>query len=238
MKRSGNGSVNVIGGEIGTVGSYNDAGGSGSISPAPDEGIPPQELPPIPNPDCTGLPFRGNVNLVGAGGGTTTIDPGVYEYIKVGGSSHLVLNPGMYCITGNGFTGNGGDVDGNGVMFYMIGGDFDLGGNAKVRMYASTNMIVAGTQWAGMLVYMPVENTGMVKLTGSAGSKYRGTIYAPGPRNPSTKPKCVIEGTAGEIGIASQLICFSIKLTGNANINLKYNASQNYSYPASIGLQE
>jgi hypothetical protein len=150
------------------------------------------------------------------------------------------MNPGMYCISGTapGFVGLGGDIEGNGVMIVMQEGSFDLGGNAKVRMYASTDLVVSGVQWAGMLVYMPYDNTGQVTLTGMSGTKYRGTIYAPGPASPSSKPKCIVTGTAGEIGVASQLICYSIKLTGNANINLKYNASQNYAYPASMGLQE
>ena len=85
---------------------------------------------------------------------------------------------------------------------------------------------------------MDINNDGQVVLTGSSGTKYRGTIYAAGPASPESKPKCIVEGGAGQIGISSQIICYSIKLTGNANINLKYNAAQNFQLPASLGLQE
>jgi hypothetical protein len=238
MKRSGGSNVNVIGGTIGAAGSYNNSGCGTCISPSVDEYIPQEELPLIPEPDCSSLPPQAGINLTGSG--TTTIDPGNYGFIRVGANAKLVMNPGMYCISGTapGFIGLGGDIEGNGVMIVMQEGSFDLGGNAKVRMYASTDLVVSGVQWAGMLVYMPYDNTGQVTLTGMSGTKYRGTIYAPGPASPSSKPKCIVTGTAGEIGVASQLICYSIKLTGNANINLKYNASQNYAYPASMGLQE
>lgn len=239
MSLSGNGDVNVIGGGVGAVGGF-DRNGNGNISPSVDEGLPQLDIPLLSEPDCSGLPNMGGLNLIGAGGGTTTINPGIYSNIKVGGFSKLVMNPGMYCITGStGFTGLGGEIDGNGVLIYMQNGSFDLGGNAKVRLFASTDLIDAsGNQWAGMLLYMPVYNTGTVTLTGGSSTKYRGTVYAPGPASPSSKSKCVVSGTAGTISVASQLICYSIKLTGNANINLRYNSSQNYSLPASIGLQE
>ena len=124
-------------------------------------------------------------------------------------------------------------------MMYFADGGFDLGGNAKVKLGAPTNLVdPSGNQWAGMLIYMHPDNTNQIHLTGTSGTKYRGTIYAPGPADPDTKPKCIVEGTAGEIGVASQLICYSVKLTGNANINMSYNAGQQYQFPANLGLQE
>ncbi len=237
MQRNGSGNVNVSGGTIGTAGSFKEIG-SGSINPSVDTMLGQQEIPFIQPPDCGGLLDQGEINLTGSG--TTTIDPGIYGKIKVGANHNLVMNPGMYCITGStGFTGTGGDISGNGVLIYLVDGDFNLGGNTKVKLFASTNLIDAsGQQWAGMLIYMDINNDGQIVLTGSSGTKYRGTIYAAGPANPESKPKCIVEGGAGQIGISSQIICYSIKLTGNANINLKYNAAQNFQLPASLGLQE
>ncbi|MDH3944555.1 MAG: hypothetical protein OEV06_10725, partial [Anaerolineae bacterium] len=237
MSREGNGNVNVSGGAIGAVGNFYE-NGAGSISPTPTEYVDQQTLPDITHPDCSGMPNYGDQFF--NSGGTVTIDPGNYNSIRVGAGTDVIMNPGMYCIVGeDGFTGNGGDITGSAVFIYMQDGPFDLGGNARIRLGASTNLVdPSGNQWAGMLLYMHHENHEQVILTGSSATRYRGTVYAPGPTKSDNKIKCIVEGTAGEIGVSSQLICYTVKLTGNANINLKYNAGQNYQFPASLGLQE
>ena len=77
----------------------------------------------------------------------------------------------MYCITEDGFSANGGEITGHGVMLYILKGDFDLGGNTLVDLDAPQNLIDPnGNQWAGFLVYMKASNTSQVTITGSGNS--------------------------------------------------------------------
>ena len=235
--KQGSGDVNVIGGTIGAVGSVyiNDPG---TISPAPVGGGTQKTLPELPLPDCSGLPVFGDV--VYKFTGLVTIIPGIYSSITVGSGADVVMNPGMYCITGTkGFDGNGGNLSGNGVLIYLQDGGFQMNGQIIVRLFASQDLIdPSGYQWGGMLLYMDPSNDGYVQINGGSGTKYRGTIYAPSPGKNPTKAKCTINGGSNTVGISSQIICYSLKLTGSANIHIKYNSAQNFKLPASLALQE
>ncbi|MBW8009994.1 MAG: hypothetical protein FVQ83_01965 [Chloroflexi bacterium] len=245
-EKGGSGNTTITGGNLEAVGTV-EVGGSGSITPAPTGGAEQQTLPDVPSPTCTGPNMvegsseaMGNFGSYSLGSGASdTITQGVYSEISVGSNADLEMEPGMYCITGSGgFSANGGSVDGDGIFIYLMDGGFDLGGNTTVNLFASTDLVDAnGNQWAGMLVYQDEDQTEQIILTGSSGSTYRGTIYAIGPSSPETQPKCVIAGSSGSLGVDSQFLCYSIKITGTANVTLKYTASQNYVLPAAVELE-
>jgi hypothetical protein len=233
--QDGNGDVTVGPSpmNIQVVGSF-DMGGSGNVDPQPvQEGVPQENLRPIPKPDCSGLVDYGS-KLINAGN-SETLQPGRYESIDFQAGASVTPEPGMYCIYGNkGFSGNGGSITGTGVMIYMQDGGFDLGGNSLVALAAETVtgklMDPAQNDWKGMLVYFDPSNDDEVKLTGSTGSTYSGTIYA-------ESSECTINGTGDNLGLLStQIVCDKIKITGTAQVDIQYDEAKVYSLPPAIDL--
>jgi hypothetical protein len=221
--QGGAGNVNVDGDcgeidcEILVVGTF-DQGGSGSVTPSPQGGVPHNNLRVVPQPDCSGLGENKGAVHINAGE-VVSLDPGKYESITFSTPDSVVkLKPGMYCIYGDkGFSGNGGDVivdgppppDGHGVMIYLQKGPFDLGGNTVVNLFAEPSNIEnpltdpSGNDWTGMLLYVDPENDSEVKITGTSESTYSGTIFAP-------SSDCTILGTGDSIGLSSQVICYTV----------------------------
>lgn len=233
--QDGNGDVTVgpTPMNIQVVGNF-DMGGSGNVDPQPvQEGVPQENLRPIPEPDCSGLVDYGS-KLINAGN-SATLQPGRYESIDFKAGASVTLEPGMYCIYGNkGFSGNGGSITGTGIMIYMQDGGFDLGGNSLVALAAETAtgtlMDPAQNDWKGMLVYFDPSNDDEVKLTGSTGSTYSGTIYA-------ESSECTINGTGDNLGLLStQIVCDKIKITGTAQVDIQYDEAKVYSLPPAIDL--
>ena len=218
---------------IQVVGSF-DMGGSGSVDPLPVmTEVPQDNLRPVPQPDCTGLTDYGKV-LINAGS-SVTLEPGRYESIKFNASASVTLNPGMYCIYGTkGFEGTGGSITGTGIMIYMQDGGFDLGGNSLVALAAEDSpgilMDSAQNDWMGMLVYFDPSNSNDVKLTGTTGTTYTGTFYAP-------SSDCTVNGTGDDIGLLrTQIMCNTIKITGTAQLTIEYDEAEVYSLPPAIDL--
>jgi len=233
--QDGNGAVTVgpPPKNIQVVGNF-DLGGSGSVDPLPvQEGVPQENLRPVPQPDCGGLPDYGKVAV--NAGKSKTLQPGRYESISFKAGASVTMEPGLYCIYGfKGFTGNGGSITGTGIMIYLQDGGFDLGGNSLVALAAESNPVTlvdpAQNDWMGMLVYVDPSNTNEVKLTGSTGTTYTGTFYA-------VNSDCTINGTGDNIGMLStQIICDTIKITGTAQVNIEYDQAKVYSLPPAIDL--
>ena len=218
---------------IQVVGNF-DMGGSGSVDPLPImEGVSQDYIWPVPKPDCGGLFDYGKKSI--NAGQSVTLQPGKYESISFKAGASVTLSPGMYCIYGfKGFSGTGGSITGTGIMIYMQDGGFDLGGNSLVALAAEASpgvlMDMAGNDWMGMLVYFDPSNSNAVKLTGTTGTTYTGTFYAP-------SADCTINGTGDDIGLLStQLICNTIKITGTAEVSIEYDQAKVYSLPPAIDL--
>jgi hypothetical protein len=82
----------------------------------------------------------------------------------------------------------------------------------------------------GMLVYVDPSNSNDVKLSGTTGTTYTGTFYAP-------TADCTINGTGDDIGLLStQIMCNTIKITGTAEVTIEYNQAEVYSLPPAIDL--
>jgi hypothetical protein len=236
--QDGAGNVTVTDGGIQVVGTF-DEGGSGSVSPPPQEGVQHDNLRIMPRPDCSNLSDEGAIRI--NAGEVVSLNPGRYESITFSTPDSVVkLKPGMYCIYGDkGFSGNGGNVivdgpdDGPGVMLYLQQGPFNLGGDTVVNLFAepSVDFLVdpLGNDWKGMLVYLDPENESNVKITGTSGSAYSGTIFAP-------SSECVIQGTGDSIALSSQVICYTVKVAGTALVNITYDQGLGYEVPAAIDL--
>lgn len=231
--QNGSGSVNVTNGEIQVAGSFTQVGNSGMVSPSPlegeDDGVYHQTIDTIPTPDCSGLPVQNDSNR--------SLQPGRYPNgIRINNGA-WTMAPGMYCLEGN-FTVNGGSLKGHNVMIVMLNGSVDMSGNVDIKLTRASDITdSAGNQFGGMLFFMPEENNGGIDLGGNSGTSYAGTIYAPGPRN-SSKPKCTFGGNSGTIGFNANIICNTVEIHGDANVEIHYKAEQNYRLPPMIELSE
>jgi len=178
-----------------------------------DENVASMPVPELPAPACdksTSLYYTGQAS----------IPPGWYPsgINKTSGSS-LNFEPGLYCF-GAKLKITGGLITGSGVMFYMEGGDVWINGNSNSTLTASADLVDAnGTQWGGMLIYMPTSNTNIIKITGNSNNIFSGTILAPGPGSPV---KCEMQGSSETAAFKTQVICDTIKIIGGSNSNYEY----------------
>jgi len=227
-EQNGSGDVTVTDGQIELAGSFEMKGGSGSVSPTPIEYVPQQRLPAVPIPDCSDLPNRGSKKI----NHSMTLQPGTYTDISMSGNNIVQMSPGMYCITGSdGFSASGnGKLIGSGVIIYMQNGSFDMTGGRQVNLTPPTNYVDAsGEQWAHMLLYVDPGNPSPVNITGNTGTTYSGTIYA-------KSSACDLSGTADTIVISSQVICDTVKLSGDAALTVNYDQGDNYMLKPTIDL--
>lgn len=244
LEKSGAGVLAVSGGGIALVGSYLNTG-SGAVSPAPQSGAPQVDLPPIAPPDCScGANFSG---AACAGGdvsvsGGASLSPGIYHNISLDSTAaSLVLNPGLYCLTGT-LSASAGTLAGSGVILAMAGGGVDLGGGAAISLAAppANAPLLRGTdgnphRYAGLLLYGdPAHYAGGgaagFALGGADGSAYTGTIYAPATA-------CSLAGSAGTLTFNSQVACASLALSGAARIAVNFSPSQNWMLPPLLALE-
>lgn len=206
--------------------------GPGRIDPLPVRGRQVskyqfEEFVPTPKCNATVEPGR-NV------AGTETINPGTYEYLKVRAQAELRLNPGLYCISGSldgwGLETKGGAVlFGNEVMIYLMesAGGLKTAGTSKVNLYAST---LESDPWRGMIIHAHPNNSNDVILTGTSNSEYVGTVLSIGSH-------CDVEGTAG-VEFTGQVICDTVRVNGNGELIVNYNADFNYFHPANVELAQ
>jgi len=232
-QQNGSGAVTVANCSIQTVGTFRQVGGAGEVSPDPDEGaadgVYHETLEEIPTPDCSDLPSQA--------ASSHSLQPGRYAAGIAIHNGAWTMAPGMYCLGGD-FTVNGGSLTGYNVLIVMLDGSVDMEGNADIRLTrASSIKDSAGKQFGGMLLFMPYDNDGGIDLGGNSGTEYAGTIYAPGPRG-SSKHKCTLGGNSGTLGFNANIICNTVQIHGNANLDIQYKAEQNYRLSLMIELSE
>ena len=235
-QKGGTGEIDVLdGGEVTVSGCWKDAGTSGYVNPSPIEYVAQQELNEVPTPDCSGLPVNGSINASSSG----TLQPGIYESIKILAGAEVTLAPGMYCLNGSlgGAAidiGGGGSLYGDGVMIYFMdtAGSFRTNGGAQVYLNAPTDLKDAsGNQWAGMLIYVHPDNAYDIILAGGTNSWFEGTIYAIGS-------VCYVTGNTGAVAFKTQVICDTVKVDGTGDLDLFYDAGRNYHIPNAVELSQ
>ena len=186
----------------------------------------------MPVPDC-------NVGTGSSSGNVLT--PGLHPSgIRINGNGTYTMKSGLYCIKGD-FTVNGGaTLTGEGVTIVMLDGSIDFIGGGTINLTRPNSLEdPSGNNWGGMLIYMPMDNNGGIDMGGGSGSFYSGTVYAPGPRksvNNDRSQKCEVSGSGTSIGVNSNLICYSINISGTANVSITYKEEQNYRRPPMVEL--
>ena len=194
----------------------------------------------LPEPaECSTAGGKSNPNS-----STTLLTPGYFAALPGSGNtwkSNIVLTPGIYCI-GTQMKLTGSDSislsvtpfgTGSGVFIYFkAGGDatpISLQGG-DVQLWAQTS----GT-YKNYLMYVAPNYSGSSTsciINGSSGQKLRGTIYAP-------YCNMRINGTSGS-GFESQLIGYTVDMSGNSNVTLTYDPNNNMAgiIPRQVGLMK
>ncbi len=216
-------------------------GGVGSglvnVSPAPTAGCAPIDLntymlPPLDDHSCDS---EGTGYIQDMGGGNLYAHPGRYSGVFPPGSSgNLKLGQGIYCLK-NGISIQGGwdissDLNDNGqpdanegVLFFVENGDVNIAGSSTIFLAAINNSSSGlGADLVNYLMYLPPTNTNSVKISGGSANTYIGTILAPASL-------VELSGGSGASGLnmQTQVIGYSLVLTGSSSLNITYNQSQN-----------
>ena len=248
---TGNGStvqasdIEVVGGVDTPANFQNLPGNTGSplhahVLPEPDPlanlAVPSKAT--IPTLDTTS---RGAVSI---NNGTTTLNPGVYDSIKITNGATVTFNPGIYIIKATGtnaitFTG-GATIRGTGVLFYNTGSDFNVNTGAPDNSDGETAPPPTGNATFGDVTINAsnVQLTGLVAAPGTALADYNGILFF--QRRLNTKSadiqgnstNTVLAGTiyakwanfklAGSGKYDAQFIVGSMAISGQANITLNY----------------
>lgn len=194
---------------------------------ADEANIPPPEVfegdvnpsrPRIPDP-LAGMvppPPGANHGTFKVTGGTHTISPGYYP----GGISmtggNVTLESGIYTVAGEGLDVTGGNLIGQGVMFYVLDGkksNVNLTGNGNVDI---TPLPLDEGPYGGIAIWQSAENDNEATIRGTDQFQgIDGTLYFP-------KAHVDIVGTSDSFGIA-QLICDTVGISGTGNLTIHYD---------------
>lgn len=149
---------------------------------------------------------------------TGVMSPGNWDEGTFPPAGVTQLDGGVYCLQDDFILAEGQVLEGNGVTIVMESGNIKINGNAEVDLSAPKN----GPN-AGLLIYAPIGNHGVIFLNGSDESKYMGTILAPGA-------DLYINGLDSTRGAAyhSQIIAYYIEVDGNDSIEINYKDEQNW----------
>ncbi len=124
-----------------------------------------------PNPNAVGEQNFGAANI---GGGSATLNPGIYTQINISGSAAVTFNPGVYIIEGGGFSVSGNAVaSGSGVTIFNTGGNY----NAN---YGTSN--TGGSYGAINLS----GNSQLVNLTAPTSGTYQNILIFQDPNDSQT----------------------------------------------------
>lgn len=217
FKASGSNVLDVDGG-ITVVGGF-EISGTASVNPMPTSGAEVVVEPVIDPPTCSGNATRDD--------GAETFTPGYTDDFKFTGGN-WTLDSGIYCVDG-GFNVNAGTtIVGNDVMIYVMSGDVTWNGSADLNLDAPDD-----GEYAGMLIYQDPGNTARATINGSSSSTFTGTMYLPGA-------EVQINGTGAADGFHSQVIGDTVDMSGTADMDIIYNADENYSIrrPPQVELTE
>ena len=103
-----------------------------------------------------------------------TLNPGSWNDPIFPPKGVTSLNPGVYCINGDFILGANSELEGNGVVLKVEHGRVQFASSATYQFHAPTS-----GKYAGLLLYLPMENHSKVQLNGSADATLAGAILHP-----------------------------------------------------------
>ncbi len=174
----------------------------------PTEGAEAMPYPPefmMPEPDC------GSTDATRSDG---TLSPGNVDasWLK----DDVFLEPGTYCIDGDLVLTSSNTLEGHDVTLYFVNGGLHINGAGEFLLDAPDD-----GEFAGLLIFLPMDNDETVILNGNTTSQFEGSVLAPAS-------KIQINGTGDVDGYSSQIIGYTINLIGTADAYINYEDATNY----------
>jgi hypothetical protein len=180
----------------------------------------PDPLAVFPVPNAANYTTQSLKQAKYTGNLTYTLQPGVYiGGIAISGTANVILTPGMYYMSGGGFSvGGTASVTGSGVTIYSGGtmagkkvtaaGDVDITTNGKVILTAPTT-----GSYSGMTIFVDRTSNATVNLQPSNATQCA-TTAAVG------QPQGCMGGISGTIYAPSQDAIVNVKAAGTANLQV------------------
>ncbi len=190
--------------------------GSGTISPTPATGTPPESDPLAYLTE----PTVGSCNYtsyVVNGSSPATLSPGVYcNGLTLNGSATVTFSSGLYIIDGGTFTINGSEtVTASDVTFYLTGGaSMTINGSSSDTFVAPTT----GT-YAGILIFQDRSDSSTATFNGSNSKEITGALYFPDAE--------LIYNGSGPQSAYTILVANTININGSATLNDNYASLTN-----------
>jgi Flp pilus assembly protein TadG len=213
--KTGSGSVNVTSNMI--VGGLSNSGSSGSMSPTPTTGVPPESDPLgyLAEPTVGSCDYTQTYKITSSG--SYTLSPGVYcGGISISGSGTTTFSSGTYIIEGAGLSIAGSStVLGSKVLFYITGG---AGVSVNGSNGSSLSAATTGT-YAGVLFFQDRTDSASANISGGADTNIVGALYFPDANLDYTGSNSATTYTI--------LVADTITLTGTTYINDKYSSLTN-----------
>jgi hypothetical protein len=194
----------------------------------------PDPLASLAVPDPTKMTVQSSSPYT-APGGTTTINPGVYQgtynpgngkytpAITVNSGSTLKLNPGIYYLEGGGLSVSGGGIlDGTaGVMIYngqtngtsnnsVSVGSISISGGGVVKLNPMT--AAQNASYTGISIFQDRTATAPLSISGGTGTDIEGAIYAAKAAATVTGGSNIVPGAA--------FITDTLDIGGSSNFSL------------------
>ncbi len=222
-----NTTLNITGGGISVVGGSNlQSSCSGQISPAPNGSAQQVDFPPPypfaaqPPAECGVIPHAPTPDLSQIK--TVDVYPGYYDSFPPPTQQYnnIIMEPGVYCVSNVVKVSSPNTVlSGNGVFIYIMpDGSFDFQGGTLNLSAPTTG------DYKGYLIYVdftyPSNPIPSCIINGNTADSLTGAIIA---------PYCdiTINGTSSSNpGVHSQIIGYTITLSGSNNFNFIYDSSE------------
>lgn len=226
---------------IGIVGGYQNTGqatfnnGGPGLPPATGVQSVPDPLARLQDPLSAGLCGTNQGSASVPSNSSLTLSPGTYGNISMSSSgSSLILQPGIYCLTGQ-FNVSGGTLTATGVTLYFTcgsasapaacasgasGGYFSMSGGSASRLSAPTS-----GPYNGMTIFYDRNNTGVLKITGDSTASFSGTVYARSTSN------FTLTGNGGSFQMNSMVVVNNVTVAGNGIVNVNYDPTLTYPVP-------
>jgi len=163
----------------------------------------------------------------------STLSPGYYsEFPPTKGSykdlsDHITLQPGIYCLDDDLSLSNNESITGSNVLIYLKNGnEFSIQGGT---------LTLSGREegdYEGYVLIGASDFSGQVPncdINGNATATFTGTIFT---------PYCdvALDGGAKTTSLSSQIIAYTVKVTGSQAVNLTYDADDNVKSEPKVGL--
>ena len=213
FEQQGSAELTAIDGGVSSVGSAVVQDPSLLDPYPPTAGVEPlSELPFImPTPDC-GTTYATRSESI--------ITPGHVDASWL--RDNVFLNPGLYCIYGDLVLNSSNTLEGHDVTLFFVDGGLHINGQGSFLLDAPDS-----GEFAGLLIFLPMDNDSIIILNGDATSVFEGTILAPAS-------EIQINGTGNVGGYSSQIVGYTIDLIGTADTYINYDDATNidlWTYP-------